>query len=109
MIAEGRIKYEDLPKPFFKSIPLKKDFIAKGDVYITPIAYNKGRFSVSLLFLAPGSSVKKHKCKDSCVRYQILGSQENKYCLIGKKNKLVNLSKSFWLVVIVAKRYYVCT
>ena len=105
MKVEGRTKYENLPKPFFISKPLKKELIAKGEIYIAPIANGEGVFSVSLLFIAPGSSLKKHKYDDCCVRYQVVDTDDKEYCISGKEHELVNVSASCWLVVIAIKRY----
>lgn len=109
MIAVGQIRHEDLPELFFKSKPLKRELIAKGEVFVTTMASAKGRFSSTLWFLAPGSSVKTLEYNDSCILYQVLNTDEKEYCIRGKKHKLVNLSESKWLVVIAAKRYVVRT
>lgn len=109
MIAEGRTKYENLPKPFFTSKPLKKELIAEGEIFISPIASGEGVFSVSLMFIAPNSSVKKLKYDNCCVRYQVTDTNEKEYCVIGKEHELVNISNSCWLVVIAIKRYVLLT
>ena len=107
MKVEGRTKYENLPKPIFKSKPLKEELVEKGEIFIFQVAKGEGVFSVSLLFIAPGSSLKKQKYDDCCVRYQVVDADDIEYCFLGKEHEVVNISDSCWLVVIAIKRYII--
>lgn len=106
MIAEGRTKFTELPEPFFKSKPIKNEWVTKGSAYIASLVKRNGNFSVSLMFLSPGSHVKIPKYSDACSLYQVYDTNEKEHCL-HRECELVNSSDSNWLVIIVSERYKV--
>ena len=82
----------------------------KLPVYREVIYYKKGRGSVSMLFLSPGSVVKKHTHVDDLEIYMYWNTKSKHFmyevCGCGHSHGIKNVSKKRWAIVLAIKFDY---